>query len=138
MFKTTAYFGLSTIKGTRICSETALNWLIASLRRYNINSFTVKYSIGVWNGRQENVLVISITDEKERMSELKGLGSIYCHDFDQDSVLVECQRLESFSFVEDFTPKNNYTGGNGVSSLLDNTTKKESDAFTDYVNRPVY
>ena len=96
-FKLTAYFGLSRpTDGSKIKRKEFNKFLE---QHALLPCYTLSKSVGCWNHQQEKTMILSVLcvekDLEYNLNILKALAVCYCKDFDQESVLIEQQSIQS-------------------------------------------
>ena len=96
-FKLTAYFGLSRpTDGSKIKRKEFNKFLE---QHSLITSYTLAKAVGCWNRHREKTMILLVlcveNDLEYNLNILKALAVCYCKDFDQESVLIEQQSIQS-------------------------------------------
>lgn len=91
--KTTAYLGLNTRDGVALDPQAVIHWIVSKLKQFQIQGATISQQTGYWDGYLEDSLAVSVISDTPLSSFFRNLGTLYCHDFQQEAVLVERQEV---------------------------------------------
>lgn len=82
-------------------------WLIAALQKHGILGATISNNLGVWRGKTEPQLTLTVIDDASAEIPLRMIAEKYAEEFNQESVLYTRAPLSDVSYI---TSVKNRTG----------------------------